>query len=493
MIALRFPAMLVVASLVTVAGPALGSPPSVPAEFHVEDGPRGDCVDPVGMEAFCPARVNGSEDGLSEIDLTHRINVISAATNFTKIESLLGVDLLPDGSFKLDLSKIKFKHGVFRMLAREVGTVEAPGPLHDFSFYVHDRAIGITFLGPPPKEPGEPIRKLDFHVNYSGAVEYDQIGPVNFLAYGDTDPNIQGTLRFGCHYTTETGCREPSVVADELDERTPNVKFGLEVNRTDLATDPSLLANDTAAAVPPDGSWSALRRSPALDTQEPPEETPDLRPLPRAPPQPPRESREPSRGAPSNPAPLPVAPATVRLQPPPTGLPPVAALTTAFVLAILAAALYSRIHSREDALRSQRRERILVLLRERGPMRLHALARELGLDRTTVLHHARLLSRMGHVSLIREGRSTFIALPGQPLPDAAKIGGNRASEAILDLLAKSGGMLTRDAVHQRLAEFPERSRNHALRRLLSTGLIERRPRVEVLMLASASPAQKQPR
>lgn len=151
--------------------------------------------------------------------------------------------------------------------------------------------------------------------------------------------------------------------------------------------------------------------------------------------------------------------------------------------ALLLALLYSRIARRDEALRSDRRARIIELLQARGPMALPDLTREMGCDRTTVTHHLRLLSRLSHVVIERVDGRVVAALPGQSAADALA---PRAPEIIERLLREHGGQMTRAELHAAAADLPLRTRNHALAKLAHDGRIMRilRAGTELVLLTS---------
>lgn len=83
------------------------------------------------------------------------------------------------------------------------------------------------------------------------------------------------------------------------------------------------------------------------------------------------------------------------------------------------------------ALNSESRRRILELLRERGPMTLSDLARELGMSKSTVHHHLKELERAGLVRVVREERGVprprrYYGLAGRPVT----VSGPRLKDAV---------------------------------------------------------------
>jgi len=145
----------------------------------------------------------------------------------------------------------------------------------------------------------------------------------------------------------------------------------------------------------------------------------------------------------------------------------------AFALALVTSALlYSRFH-RDEALRHERRAQILSLLEREGPQSFPQLGRALGVDRTTVEYHARMLQRTGHLRLERAGKLVYALLPRQALDPRLVRAAPDAATALLRILRERGGELPRAALHEAAEAYPQRARNHAIARLARAGAIER--------------------
>lgn len=151
--------------------------------------------------------------------------------------------------------------------------------------------------------------------------------------------------------------------------------------------------------------------------------------------------------------------------------------------------LYSRFATRHDALRCENRARIVAHLRERGPRRLVALARELRLDTSTLREHVRVLRRSSHVQLVREGVCVVVALPGQDVGPAMADAAQRARDAVMRVVIDHGGEIVRADLDRCLPDLPLRVRNRAISVLARAGLVRRdlAGNVETVRLSAVPP------
>jgi len=151
--------------------------------------------------------------------------------------------------------------------------------------------------------------------------------------------------------------------------------------------------------------------------------------------------------------------------------------------------LYSRLVAPRDALRCENRARILADLRLRGPRRVVALARDLGIDPSNLRAHVRVLRRSGHVRFVREGVCTVVALPGQDVSGALADATRRAGDAVMRVVIDHRGEVLRADMDRLLPDLPQRVRNRAVQQLAREGAIRRdlSEGVETVRLASIPP------
>lgn len=132
---------------------------------------------------------------------------------------------------------------------------------------------------------------------------------------------------------------------------------------------------------------------------------------------------------------------------------------------------------------------ILERAREAQGASVAVLARELGVARTTVEYHARVLAKAGLVRVSVEcGRA--VVMPRGPKLEtrAAWTWDDRTYARILRALLTLGGEAPATSVRAMNETTPERTHNHRVRRLVALGAIEeRRARGErVLRLSGAA-------
>lgn len=127
--------------------------------------------------------------------------------------------------------------------------------------------------------------------------------------------------------------------------------------------------------------------------------------------------------------------------------------------------------SKLDAPLAPHRATLLDAIARHGPSSPAQLARMLGVDRTTVRHHVRILARDGLVRFATHGRRVLVTLPNQSAP----LGPSElpsTMNALWNIVIQAGGTLARGELHRRASHIPHRSRNYALRRLVESGRVE---------------------
>ncbi|HET6403752.1 MAG TPA: winged helix-turn-helix domain-containing protein [Candidatus Thermoplasmatota archaeon] len=440
-----------------------------PATVALDNGHASGCVDPSGL---CLASLEG-EGGAMELDARQNVAYLGVAVDDGAAEDALGHPLLPDGLLALDGSDIYLEHDVFVLLIARVGSRGAPAPLDGFGLVLDDARYGVRYVGPSPQDPtGEPRpRALAWNFSDEG-VGKRRLGPFHVQGNTSTDARAEDAATFPCVVLRDAACEEAQAArAAQLAALTPNARVGLAFHRVALAASRDALEGGALAAR--EGAAHALER-PALPQ-------PPSSPRSAAPSAPARVEAGPRADAPaaalSSPAPEPAGPSGVRAlgAAPPLRPPGADALlaAAAFALALVTSALlYSRFH-RDEALRHERRAQILSLLEREGPQSFPQLGRALGVDRTTVEYHARMLQRTGHLRLERAGKLVYALLPRQALDPRLVRAAPDAATALLRILRERGGELPRAALHEAAEAYPQRARNHAIARLARAGAIER--------------------
>lgn len=443
-----------------------------PANITFENGHSGNCIEQV--TGMCPAAISGGSMGQQTLDARQESVRLRASIDRDSINDFAGFMLLPGGDLTIAPSAYRLPNPAFLILAEEVGTVRGAGPASGFGLTFREGGMGGWYVG-PALEPMLPVGQRGFWTPYAS----DEPGGTRFYAF--TNDSILIGEDFG-DSSTDARLNEVPVVLTRLsglsaepaaqliltaEETTPNVLFGGGFVAAEASTEAELATRTAWSPQPADGGplgsrapvidlpaarpWQSDSSGPLYHGGAPLNSSIDV-PLQR-----PHENRD-----------LVISRSELDL-PRPDPDPPILPLTAAFALAILLAALYSRL-KKEDLLQAPHRARILSALDERGPLRLAALARIVGVDRTTVGYHVELLERAELVVPLRAGRWVYIGLPGQPLP-ASSMAGGELGAAVRDLLALHGGELPRAQLHEFLSGVPQRTRNHALRQLVAAGAV----------------------
>lgn len=476
--------------LAVLALPVASASGSLDAGFVVvviDNGHETDCVE--DATGLCVATLRGSQPESMEVDANQQIRSVGVALNRSRLNDAAGREIVGETALVVDSSALRLPNPTFRILTENVGTQHAPAPANDTAVIFDAEGFGVAYEGFElgNLSGGPTPRRWYFAYSEGQGVGYDHVSLYGTLAESSTDDQARLWLGAECWaidvgWCTGLGRSSASAAADAL----PNLVVGIDVDAAAAATDPTLLAgeNDTTRAA---ADFAAAPRTRSIAPARPltwPTMGPEPFPL-RAP----RSSYWPG---PATPAPHAPAEPTLRgltnqrVVPQAPSM-PLSIAVTILVLALAAAAMYSRVTRREEALLHERRLAMLALLAEHGPLPFAEVGRRLGVDRTTVEHHARLLRRTEHVRLERVGRNLFVALPGQELP-ADELGAGEAAAAIVDILRQRGGALPRVDLQKAASKFPARSRNEALRRLASRGHVERAfaGAVEVIRLSTAS-------
>lgn len=457
-----------------------------PVEVAFENGRREGCLDPGPL---CLAGRDGTAPSNTTLDARQDVSHVVVRIDDGAAEDAVGIELLPDGGLVLETSRYPLRYDVFKVLVAHVGSRRAPAPLDDFGTILTEERYGLAYYGPSLRDPRSEIRPREWDVNFSDkGLGYERTGPFSEWGNTSTDHMTWDLLNAPCLVLNSTDCRRAQTQrASAVAAVAPNVVFGLSLYQVGVrngddpdgspdgsARAPVDAAPPARAATPPPGAPldpgprpTTLQRGPAASPVVPPARAPvGPRETPTA-----DAIREPAREA------------AVR-----SAAPAVAAAAAVVALAALAAALYSR-YGREEALENERRLAMVDILDRRGPLTFANLGRALGVDRSTVLHHARLLQRTGHVRIQRAGKYVYAFLPGQTLPaDGAR---DPASDALMRVLRERGGIAPRHELHDAADGYPARSRNHAIQRLVDSGLVQRtfEGNVEILRLA----VQRDPR
>jgi DNA-binding transcriptional ArsR family regulator len=318
-------------------------------------------------------------------------------------------------------------------------------------------------------------------------VGYSRIGPFNEMTSTDTDTFAFQNVRAVCNgpFKTRECHDEVANVTDAQANATPNVRLGLVFHQIEATSNLS----DLDAFDP-----SGLERAPAYVPWQSWEKAPPLPlPPPDAPPGPfsgvtPRAAQGMEGRVPHADATRGVARSlsSVAAGGAPQGPGPVIAVALAvggLAVLLVAAVLYARIQSRTDAMTSRMRRAIVERVAAHPGVSPSRLARDLGVTRNTVMHHARILARMRLLRMQALDGGVFL-LPAveRALPEPLLLRSASASAILAVLRSRPGGLPKGDLVAL-TADLPKRTRNHALKCLVEEGVVEARPHGEETLLA----------
>lgn len=466
------------------AGGALETPVLV---VVVEDQRGNECG--VHLAGFCTfeARVNNTP-GDSSLDVFQQVHYAGVASNFSFAKLVLAdAWILPDQSITLRGSDLYIRYPFLRMVTERYGEIEPVTPL--FWIQLTPHGYGIRYYGPDLQEPLEPPHDRKFMLSYEEeGVGYEQTGPFNRPTGGTTDEWVEPTSELVCLWTPTEECRQTAAgVVDGFQAASPSLRFGLELMDVQVSTAPETLRyrstgedGGTAASGLPGGDDKD--GTPHRNFTKAPQEWMghDPRSFPRG-----IDSGE---VAPKAFPPLRPQGAGTDLEPSPEVPLPflVKALAVTFVLACLAASLYSRFNGKRDLLRSETRQRLLDLVQREPGISISDAAERLGLARNAIHHHLRMLHRVNLIKIHPQGqRKELYLAAATPSSEPAWLRRNPICRRIVALLSSAPEGIPRKTLHDLLPDIPERTRNYHLRRLVGAGVIVQEGGDRRVRLASA--------
>lgn len=446
-----------------------------PAGLYLDNGKTTSCMEDVS--GLCLATLHQGTPGDTVVDGDQTFDRVEVWIDRTQINDAIGFDLLPDGAVRFAPSMHEVPYPPPRLLAEHVGTKRPAELGGNWGVTFREDGMGLWYFGPdlnpidPTPHPDGfwwPYGTTNDEADATLDSDNDSINlgeDYGNISNDDIADDIEDDSV--CAFLGSPGCvivLHPYITA--VRQTTPNIIIGAELTQARAGLEnesPNLASNGGAkeGGIPlGPRAWvetpASLRPRDMLSPSGPgaiPD--PGSRPIPPSS----RDGPAPYSVVPHGPKPIPSTPPDASL-----GLRHVAA----FAIAVALAALFSRMR-KEDMLADPHRRAILSELAA-GPQRLSALAPKLGIDRTTIAYHASQLARVGLVLLERRGRSTFVLLPGQEAPARGMVTGE-VGGAVREVLSARGGRILRVELHAALREIPQRSRNHAIRQLVETGVL----------------------
>lgn len=434
--------------------------------------------EPAPFEACLVEVDSDGSVGRTNIDARQRIEYVGIAADVVVVEGLIGVNLLPDGSLMVRGSQLFVRHPIFVLAAAIANDQTNEGPTSGVaSTRWTSENLTIVYFGPSTANPTAPPGSREYEITHnSSGLGYDQQGPHNAPGMNSTDGYLAGADAVCTRAPDPAAC--DGALEDGLAtiaDATPNAELALEFYDAEVASDPEALRSQNTSYEPL-ANDSPLRGGPVLepapnqstgpsrasgeDTEKPSlvvGRPAQVEPL-----------REPGRG-PRIEMPSPADP------PPPTPIVALAVATATVFVLLLAAALYSRLARADEVVRLPMRKMLIRVVEDRPGIEIRALPARLGVARSTVLYHLRMLEKHGLLRVLRDGHKRFV-FPAASTPPTSgrplRFWSHPVSRRILEIIDKAGpNGTTRGQIHIEAAAIPRRTRNHVLTQLQSAGVV----------------------
>ncbi len=420
--------MIALAVVLTIAGGDASAGAAIDAGIvQVE------VVDRFGSGCGLPACVANSsaQGGLGdgEVDIRQAIYHVGVGTDWDAVNLPVATPI-PSWSKRLNTSDVAVANPAWGPVGAATGTLRPAWAGSGFDVVIHSWGVEVVGVAPSvrnqdarapdtalhPYHRGQPVggslggRDVD-GVTERGGSSLDDMGPPAVRA-----SCAERVTRAACEATGVEG------TVGIVQATTPNVRWGLDVYSVEAATDPSLLTgpaavgHDTIADIVANGSVS-MGSTPtrSFDRARSGAATEPLRrPAATAPPW--AGGGEASIGPASSDQRL--ADTAASGAPVPSPLPDLLAVAAAAAVTLgVLLVLYRRLE-RGDVTASSTRDRLLRLVHERPGVRAAEAARALGVHRSVVDHHARVLADFGLVVVRTDLRQRRLFAAGTQPRDA---------------------------------------------------------------------------
>lgn len=465
---------------VASAGGSLSSPVLV---VGIHDDFDGSCAPRVA--GFCFVNTTATSNlGEGQADARIRMEYVFAATNFTRLESATGDQvLLPDESLRVNLRDVVIRHRLLYEIADALALAPENPAAALVDVQYSPQAVTIHYWGVDSRDLAGGLGPQRQEFGMGGNVGADQVGPVNDQGEAASDEAWAYPGAVACPRAPHPACGEAAGTVELLArEATPNLLYGFRVETAEAATSPGALRGPIAEAAPREEAHRASASPLAWGAP--------AAPLARAAPAEPIPlARAPPSSAPAAPharGPGPDAPvarhellARSREDPATLRGAVVAAVATAVAgMGFALVALYRRIHDR-DLPRQATRARLLQIVRATPGIRASHAAAQLAVRPHAVQYHAARLARAGAL-VVRShaGQSRlFPASASAPTEDEyarALTEQHPVARALLDAVPPYGSIPRARVLHAATARgTPPRTAQWHLARLLAHGWLTR--------------------
>lgn len=379
--------------------------------------------------------------------------------------------LLPGGEVVIDASNLYVRHGVGDLAINTIGRRQLTGAPTNAVVEANATGIWLGYSRPSSLVAGE-----EDHAEYQAlgfaetGLGRERLGPFHrSLGWQYSDAMFRAGIHV-CQRLEDGDCDDTwnGAMAPLLDA-TPNITTGGSIGSISVSNQSDLVDRSHASKLGDEGQARERMRPVLPVNKTTPRDAAAEGIGERSQPAPDDDLRSPRASL--------TAPAAATAELNATTVPdmrsPVLPLAASAALALLLAALYARISSRQEALAHASRQRLVGLLQQHGPLTVTDLARGLSVDRSTALYHIRVLRRSASVTLAQQGRLVYVLLPGQVPPSLPPSFREGAAGVVLTVLKAAGGALSRADLHALASAVPQRQRNHVLRQLTDAGVLER--------------------
>ena len=454
------PRPLLLLACALLLGPWTGNVQASPVTLEVENEGR-DCS---ALAPGCFVTVDPHGDGIGDDE-------VNVTQNLRRVHlGLAGGGPVKQGVV-LDMRDVRVDHGLMsasRNAWEGNGGSPAPGVIN---ITINESGLHVHRPAAKPKELDRGVYSDTDRVGFNeGGIGYDRVGPYNDVGSNSTDGIIAQMSGF-CYGAEREICEDVHGNASGLAaEQLPAVGVGGSLGEFSAG-----FGNGTTKENRTAGSVATAGRMPNRDLGEVRRREPlrasDQEPRPPSP-----------QGAPSDafilnrvespPPAKPMAPtaepssgrAWVKLA--------AAGLLTALLL--VAAGLYARLRQGKEILSSEKRQLVLEAVQGQPGVRVAALARDLKMGRTALMHHLAVLERASLVKTRREGHTVSVFPAGVQPPARFDLQLHPICQKVLRALAGSPEGLTRSELRDLAPDVAERTLNYNIRRLQDAGLIAAR-------------------
>lgn len=472
-------AVLAMAILVSPQVAASGELAEGPLTVQVQDNHPYYCAQEVA--GFCEVTIGGDSFQNTTVNAYARVSAVDVTLDNSTARHVPGVRWLPGESVAINGTQGYLPNPILPFLVTNwnaLGLRPYLSPVIDINMRQNNTMLTYTSVNmSDPSHPSlDPEHQWGWgyedNPNATGVgIQYDRIGPFTSPGEGEEHSNSDGYINsLGgpvCGYDPLGDCRQRfNTTTRVIEDETPNATAGFEFYNVDVTIANASNNGWISGWRMVNGTWMrdgwqatpVLGRpdsSPTVTHSESVNHPPADTVVGRA-------GLDPQRAA--------SYPLSVAAIAHPSGLLQTVAVAAASVILLVAGViLYSRITSKKRALESEARRRLLQIVSETSGLSLAEAAEMTGLARGTIEYHLKVLVRFKLLRVVRDNGQVLI-YTAEATPGAAEIQRSDAAARIIYELQQSGSLL-RSELHSRLSDFPLRTRNHQIRKLIDRGIV----------------------